>query len=70
MSEQEILVDPSRLTREYLESRYTEIRDVYLSDTRPWVIGYSGGKDSTVALQLIWYALSDLREKSSISQYS
>ena len=60
MSEQEILSeDPSRLTREYLESRYTEIRDVYLSDTRPWVIGYSGGKDSTVALQLIWYALSE-----------
>lgn len=39
---------------------YQEIRDVYLSDNRPWVIGYSGGKDSTTALQLIWYALSDL----------
>ena len=26
---------------------YDEIREVYLSDDRPWVIGYSGGKDST-----------------------
>ena len=36
------------------------IQDVYLSDARPWVVGYSGGKDSTTALQLIWYALEDL----------
>ena len=36
------------------------IQDVYLSDARPWVIGYSGGKDSTTALQLIWYALEEL----------
>lgn len=37
-----------------------EIQDVYLADQRPWVIGYSGGKDSTTALQLIWHALADL----------
>ena len=36
------------------------IQDVYLSDARPWVVGYSGGKDSTTALQLIWYALEEL----------
>lgn len=42
---------------------YSEIREVYLRDHRPWVIGYSGGKDSTTALQLIWYAISDLPEK-------
>lgn len=41
-------------------SIYQEIRDVYLSNTMPWVIGYSGGKDSTATLQLIWYALRDL----------
>jgi DNA sulfur modification protein DndC len=61
MAEEDMLSEePSRLTREYLESRYAEIREVYLNDNRPWVIGYSGGKDSTVALQLIWYALSGL----------
>lgn len=37
-----------------------EIRDVYRADARPWVIGYSGGKDSTTALQLIWHALRGL----------
>jgi len=36
------------------------IREVYLADTRPWVIGYSGGKDSTCALQLIWKAIEML----------
>src|SRR5262245_35310252 len=52
------------LTGEFLNGRHEEIRAVYLEDQRPWVIGYSGGKDSTTALQLIWYALSELpREK-------
>jgi DNA sulfur modification protein DndC len=48
------------LSREFLDSRYEEIRKVYLNDRKPWVIGYSGGKDSTTALQMIWYALSNL----------
>ncbi len=37
-----------------------EIRRVYQADERPWVIGYSGGKDSTCALQLIWNAIASL----------
>jgi DNA sulfur modification protein DndC len=37
-----------------------EIREIYLGDSRPWVVGYSGGKDSTTALQLIWVAISAL----------
>ncbi len=43
-----------------LDDIHREIQDVYLENARPWVIGYSGGKDSTTALQLIWYALSEL----------
>lgn len=38
------------------------IRAVYTADDRPWVIGYSGGKDSTCALQLIWDAVRALPE--------
>lgn len=38
----------------------SEVRDLYEADNRPWVIGYSGGKDSTACLQLIWQALSEL----------
>ena len=37
-----------------------EIRELYLADNIPWVIGYSGGKDSTASLQLIWHALEGL----------
>jgi DNA sulfur modification protein DndC len=46
-----------------LDDIYKEIQDVYLGDSRPWVVGYSGGKDSTTALQLIWYAISQLAEE-------
>jgi DNA sulfur modification protein DndC len=34
-----------------------EIKNLYLSDNRPWVLGYSGGKDSTVILSLLVKAL-------------
>ncbi len=37
-----------------------EIIDLYLSDDIPWVIGYSGGKDSTAVLQLAWMALNKI----------
>lgn len=43
-----------------VDSLLDEIRDLYLSDTIPWVVGYSGGKDSTAALQLVWMALEGL----------
>ncbi|KUG19210.1 3'-phosphoadenosine 5'-phosphosulfate sulfurtransferase dndc [hydrocarbon metagenome] len=36
---------------------YAEIQDLYLSDHRPWIIGYSGGKDSTTVVQLVWNAI-------------
>ncbi len=39
-----------------------EIQDLFLEDSIPWVIGYSGGKDSTASLQLIWQSLSELPE--------
>lgn len=37
-----------------------EIRKLYLCDARPWVVGYSGGKDSSAVLQMIWLALREL----------
>ena len=36
------------------------IREAYAQDNRPWVIGFSGGKDSTCTLQLVWQALKEL----------
>ena len=37
-----------------------EIRELYQWDQVPWVIGYSGGKDSTAILGLIWLAVKEL----------
>lgn len=42
-----------------------ELTDQYLEDdryNRPWIIGFSGGKDSTVLLTLVWLALLKIRE--------
>lgn len=42
-----------------------EILDQYMyADTtsRPWIIGFSGGKDSTVLLTLVWLALRKIKE--------
>lgn len=50
----------SELDAQPIHALYDEIREIYLSDNRPWVIGYSGGKDSTCTLQAIWIALSKL----------
>ncbi|EJP4634781.1 DNA phosphorothioation system sulfurtransferase DndC [Salmonella enterica] len=46
--------------RETVVRLVQQTKDLYLSDDIPWVIGYSGGKDSTAILQLVWQALSEL----------
>lgn len=43
-----------------IERLTTEIQELYLADHIPWVVGYSGGKDSTATLQLVWLALAGL----------
>ena len=43
-----------------VEGLKAEIRDLYLADNVPWIIGYSGGKDSTAVLQLIWLAIAEI----------
>ena len=37
-----------------------EVRDLYVADSVPWIIGYSGGKDSTAVVQLVWQAIEGL----------
>ena len=46
--------------RNAVSSLIEEIQELYRADSIPWVIGYSGGKDSTATLQLVWIALSRL----------
>ena len=46
-----------------IQEHILEIQNLYLEDNMTWIVGYSGGKDSTAIVQLIWSALSQLPEK-------
>jgi DNA sulfur modification protein DndC len=50
--------------KETIELLKKDVQELYQSDEIPWVIGYSGGKDSTATTQLIWLALADLPPKA------
>ena len=48
-------------TLERLRAAQTELREEYLAEHRfPWIVGYSGGKDSTLLVQLVFEMLLDL----------
>ena len=51
------LIDIHHIAGRSLRELSDEISKVYLSDNRPWIIGFSGGKDSTAVLSLIYSAL-------------
>ena len=54
---------PSRTVNEFVEDvqKLTqEVQDLYCLDQIPWIIGYSGGKDSSAVLQLVWNAIAAL----------
>lgn len=46
-----------------IQSLTLEIQELYCLDEIPWIIGFSGGKDSSTILQLIWNAISALPQK-------
>lgn len=55
----------------FIQNLIDEIIDQYLlsDDTnRPWIIGFSGGKDSTVMLQLVWSAISRIKELTGVAK--
>lgn len=52
------LVDTLYIDKQPLKDMCSKIGQLYLSDTRPWIIGFSGGKDSTAILSLIYFAIS------------
>ena len=43
-----------------LELIKEEVRELYRADNVPWIIGYSGGKDSTAVVQIAWESISGL----------
>lgn len=45
-----------------IETALHEVGELYLADSRPWVVGFSGGKDSTALLQLVFHSIGQLPE--------
>ena len=43
----------------------SDIKEQYLENDNniPWIIGYSGGKDSTAVLTFVWRALLQIRQE-------
>ena len=50
------------LTKDLLKETIETIQQLYKEDNIPWICGYSGGKDSSAVVQLVWMALSELPE--------
>ena len=48
---------------EKIELTIKNITNLYAEDDLPWIIGYSGGKDSTTVLQLVWHAVQGIPEE-------
>ena len=59
-STHQAMVDDLSIAGRKLSEVTKEIQSLYLSDQRPWIIGFSGGKDSTTILSLIYNALLSL----------
>ncbi len=52
--------------KETISKLITQTQELYLSDEIPWVLGYSGGKDSTAILQIVWQAIESLPKEKQI----
>lgn len=53
----------------FIQNIIDEVIDQYMfadETKRPWIIGFSGGKDSTVMLQLVWEALKQIKDLHGI----
>lgn len=55
--------EPTYIRDDYAQEILVDLRAAYLGDDRPWVVGFSGGKDSTALLQLVYYMLVRLPAK-------
>ena len=56
-----------KIKNKKIEGVISELIDQYAyadSTERPWIIGFSGGKDSTVLLTLVWIALQRIKTNS------
>lgn len=50
----------SPVKKNIIDTSMESLKALYEKDSRPWVVAYSGGKDSTAVLQLVYSMLLDL----------
>lgn len=46
------------------------LRNLYLDDPRPWLVGFSGGKDSTLVAALIFEVVTEIPENLRVKPIS
>lgn len=54
--------------KQTVRNHIEQTKTLYLKDNIPWVIGYSGGKDSTAILQLVWSAITELNAEGKANK--
>lgn len=60
LSDYESYINQEHFVGRPLAEYISEVQRIYCSDKRPWVIGYSGGKDSSAVMTLVYLALLGL----------
>lgn len=54
---------------QHIELTRKILKENYLADKRPWVVAYSGGKDSTLVLQLVYELLQEFPKEQQKPVY-
>ena len=47
-----------------IDKLVNHIAKLYQEDEIPWIVGYSGGKDSSACLQLMWQVLEKIKKEN------
>ncbi|MBE3732938.1 DNA phosphorothioation system sulfurtransferase DndC [Vibrio parahaemolyticus] len=63
LAEYEDFINAEDFANNKLNHYIADVQRVYCADKRPWVIGYSGGKDSSAVMSLVYLALLGLEPK-------
>ena len=67
LADYETFINLEQFAGKSLAEYVSEVQRIYCMDSRPWIIGYSGGKDSSAVITLVYLALlglpPDLRKK-------
>lgn len=69
LAEYEDFINQEQFAGRPLAEYVAEVQRIYCADKRPWVIGYSGGKDSSAVITLVYLALLGLPRKCAAKMF-